>query len=77
MGVPPNRLEVLSEIAGIRFAECYPPPRSMEIDGIPVPVISLEDLRHGISSRPAAPRTRGTFTRRQASGRDASNARAP
>jgi len=45
MGVPPNRLEVLSEIAGVNFTDCYPRRVMMEIEGLQVPVISLEDLR--------------------------------
>jgi len=44
MGFPPNRLELLSEIAGVKFHECYARRRVMEIDGVPVPVIDYEDL---------------------------------
>jgi hypothetical protein len=45
MGVPPNRLEVLSEIAGLNFADCHARRVMMEIEGLQVPVISLDDLR--------------------------------
>ena len=45
MGVPPNRLEVLSKIAGVEFAQCYARRVMMDLDGVPVPVIALDDLR--------------------------------
>ena len=45
MGVPPNRLEVLSQIVGVEFAGCYARRVMMAIEGIEVPVISLDDLR--------------------------------
>lgn len=44
MGVPPNRLELLSRIAGVEFADCYARRRTMDIEGIPVSVIDYEDL---------------------------------
>ena len=50
MGVPPNRLEVLSEIAGVRFADCYEHRQYMTIDGVSVPVISLDDLKKNKSA---------------------------
>ena len=42
MGFPPNRLEVLSEIAGVAFAGCYARRRPMDIDGLVVPVDDLK-----------------------------------
>jgi len=50
MGMPPNRLEVLSEIAGVKFPECFARRRLMEIDGIRVPVIDLDDLKRNKSA---------------------------
>ena len=44
MGVPPNRLEILVQIAGVEFSDCHSRCRTMEIDGVPVPVISYADL---------------------------------
>jgi hypothetical protein len=44
MGVPPNRLEIICNIAGVDFAECYARRRTMDIDGLPVPVIDYDDL---------------------------------
>ena len=44
MGLPPNRLEVLSEITGVAFADCYVRRRVVDVDGVPVPLIDLDDL---------------------------------
>lgn len=44
MGYPPNRLEILTRIAGVDFQQCYPRKGAAEIDGLTVPVISLGDL---------------------------------
>jgi len=43
-GMPPNRLEILSKIAGVEFADCYGRRRVMDIDGLQVNVIDYEDL---------------------------------
>lgn len=44
MGMPPNRLEVLSKISGVDFAEAFARRRIMEIEGVAVPVIGYDDL---------------------------------
>ena len=45
MGVPPLRLEILNEISGVTFADCYRRRKRVKIDGIRVDVIGLEDLK--------------------------------
>ncbi len=45
MGVPPVRIEVLNEIDGVTFPECFIRRKVAEIDGISVNLISLSDLR--------------------------------
>jgi hypothetical protein len=45
MGMPPFRIEVLTTISGVDFAECYGERVSTIIDGIPVEVISLYHLK--------------------------------
>jgi hypothetical protein len=45
MGVPPLRLEVLKEISGVDFADCYPERITTDVDGIEVQIISLNRLR--------------------------------
>lgn len=45
MGMAPVRIEVLNEIDGVKFRECFSRRVSVEIDGIEVNLISLADLR--------------------------------
>jgi hypothetical protein len=45
MGVPPMRLEIVTTISGVAFAECYTRRVSTTIDDVPVYVIGLEDLK--------------------------------
>ena len=45
MGVPPMRIEVLTEIDGLAFQECYAARLTVEIDGQSVRLISRHHLR--------------------------------
>jgi hypothetical protein len=45
MGVPPLRLEILTSISGVDFDDCYTRRTQAELDGIPVAVIHLDDLK--------------------------------
>jgi predicted nucleotidyltransferase len=45
MGVPPVRIEVITGASGVDFAECYSRREVIEVDGISVNFISLEDLK--------------------------------
>jgi len=45
MGVPPLRLEILTTISGVTFAECHAQREIREIDGVAVSLISLENLK--------------------------------
>lgn len=44
MGVPPMRIEVLTEIDGVAFDDCHAARVDAEIDGQTVPLISREHL---------------------------------
>jgi hypothetical protein len=44
MGVEPVRIEVLTEISGCQFADCYAQRVADTLDDIPVNIISLADL---------------------------------
>ncbi len=44
MGVEPTRIELLTEISGCDFAECYARRVKGALDGVPVDIISLADL---------------------------------
>ena len=45
MGVPPMRIEVLTEIDGVRFPECFAARQVITLDGQKVNLISLSHLR--------------------------------
>jgi len=45
LGLPPMRIEVLVEISGVKFKECYEERIDDVIDGIPVKLISLKHLK--------------------------------
>ena len=45
MGVPPVRIEVITTASGVDFDDCYSRREIIEIDGIPVTFIALDDLR--------------------------------
>jgi hypothetical protein len=45
MGVPPVRLEVITSASGVDFGECYGNREIVEIEGMPVNLISLLDLK--------------------------------
>ena len=45
MGEAPLRIEILMEIEGVNFDDCYSRADEQLVDGSPVPVISLNDLK--------------------------------
>ena len=45
MGEPPNRIELLTDIDGVAFDSCSRRSEITYVDGVPVPVISLSDLK--------------------------------
>ena len=44
MGVPPLRIEVLTEISGVTFAEAWPRRETLDLGGHAVAVIGRDDL---------------------------------
>ena len=44
MGVPPMRIEILTEIDGVSFDECYDARLTVELDGQLINLISLDHL---------------------------------
>ena len=44
MGNPPRRIDVLTQIDGVRFDEVAPRAVQASFDGVPTPVIGFEDL---------------------------------
>jgi predicted nucleotidyltransferase len=45
LGYPPNRIDVLSTLEGIEFESCYASRVQVEIDGVTVNFIDLENLK--------------------------------
>jgi len=45
MGNPPLRIEILTSIDGVEFAECYKNRKTVEIDNTKMNFISLTDLK--------------------------------
>ena len=45
MGLPPVRIEVMTDVDGVRFSECYARRLTVQLDGQPVSMIGLSDLR--------------------------------
>lgn len=45
LGVPPIRLELLTSISGCEFDPCYGRRQQVEIDGVEVSLIALDDLK--------------------------------
>jgi hypothetical protein len=51
MGLEPTRIEILTEISGCDFSDCYSRRIDATLDGVPVTIISLSDLiRNKLSS---------------------------
>ena len=44
MGSPPFRIEILTQVSGIAFADAWPRRERTEVDGIPLSVIGRSDL---------------------------------
>jgi hypothetical protein len=55
LGVPPVRIELLSSISGVEFAACAARRVDTKLDGVPVRIISREDL---IANKRAAARNK-------------------
>lgn len=45
LGIAPNRIELMNQIDGVDFDSCWKRMTQVQLDGIEVPIISLEDLK--------------------------------
>jgi predicted nucleotidyltransferase len=45
LGNPPLRIDLLTSVSGVTFAECYPGRDVVVIEGVDVPFIGLDDLK--------------------------------
>jgi hypothetical protein len=44
-GTPPFRIEIMTSIDGVDYDTCSRRPSMFDVDGVAVPVISLDDLK--------------------------------
>jgi predicted nucleotidyltransferase len=45
LGYPPNRIDLINSPDGVNFAECYASRIEIDIDGLKVSIIDLENLK--------------------------------
>lgn len=45
MGFPPNRIEILTRVSGVTFAECHARRGKARIGGVDIDIIALDDLK--------------------------------
>lgn len=45
LGFPPNRIDLLTSLTGVSFEECYTKRVTLDIDGLKISFIDLEDLK--------------------------------
>jgi predicted nucleotidyltransferase len=45
LGYPPNRIDLIAEVDGIKFEDCYPSRVKIDIDHVRVEFIDLENLK--------------------------------
>lgn len=45
LGYPPNRIDILNSPSGVEFAECFDSKIEIDLDGISIPIIDVENLK--------------------------------
>lgn len=45
LGYPPRRIDILTTLPGVEFSECYPSHTTVNVEGVSVNFIDLENLR--------------------------------
>lgn len=45
LGYPPGRIDILTTLPGVEFSECYPARTAIDIEGVLVAFIDLENLK--------------------------------
>ena len=45
LGYPPRRIDIMTTIPGVDFSECYPSHTTVNVEGVPVNFIDLENLK--------------------------------
>ena len=45
LGYPPRRIDILTTLPGVEFSECYPSHTTVDMEGVSVNFIGLENLK--------------------------------
>jgi hypothetical protein len=45
LGYPPRRIDILTTLPGVEFSECFPSHIVVNVEGVPVKFIDLENLK--------------------------------
>ena len=45
LGYPPGRIDLLTGIDGVRFADCYPRREMVSVAGVELPIIHIDDFK--------------------------------
>ena len=45
LGYPPGRIDLLTGIDGVRFADCYPRREIVSVAGVELPIIHIDDFK--------------------------------
>jgi hypothetical protein len=45
LGYPPNKIDLINSPDGVEFAECYETKVEVEVDGLKIAIIDLENLK--------------------------------
>jgi hypothetical protein len=45
LGYPPGRIDILTTLPGVEFSECYPSRTTVDLDGVSVNFIDIENLK--------------------------------
>jgi hypothetical protein len=51
LGYPPGRIDILTTLHGVEFSECYAARTVVDVDGISVNFIDLENLKRNRKAR--------------------------
>ena len=44
IGVEPRRIDIISAVSGVEFERAYPRRRTVDLEGLAIPVLSFDDL---------------------------------
>ncbi|MBN1361664.1 MAG: nucleotidyltransferase [Sedimentisphaerales bacterium] len=44
IGVEPRRIDIISAVSGVEFEQAYPQRRTVDLEGLVIPVVSFNDL---------------------------------